>query len=227
VTFNRRLRHLGIGKPTAKSPQSLYWADCITSISGPHDGPLFCAHRLSLERHCSEPSPGALCRHFAPHTYAWAWRLLQTIPGIDEIGGALILIEIGDDMPRFGSPSRLASWTALCPGDHESAGKRKSGKTRHGNPIVRYLLWDAANAARENVGAPIWAPSCRCSTVTPGSRSAALSPTITGKGLKSLTSIAETMLASLWRSLLIRGFINTEFVGYHHESFLKELSPFE
>jgi transposase len=67
--------------------------------------------------------------------YAWAWRLLQTISGIDEIAAAMILIEIGDKMHRFGSPSRLASWAALCPGNNESAGKRKSGKTRHGNPI--------------------------------------------------------------------------------------------
>jgi len=80
--------------------------------------------------------------------YAWAWRLLQTIPGIDEIAAAMILIEIGDNVHRFGSPSRLASWAALCPGNNESAGKRKSGKTRHGNPILRYLLCEAANAAR-------------------------------------------------------------------------------
>jgi transposase len=80
--------------------------------------------------------------------YAWAWRLMQTIPGIDQITAALILIEIGDDLRRFGSASRLASWAALCPGNNESAGKRKSGKVRHGNPIVRYLLCEAANAAR-------------------------------------------------------------------------------
>src|ERR1700740_1696928 len=80
--------------------------------------------------------------------YAWAWRLPQTTPGIDEIAAAMILIEIGDNVHRFGSPSRLASWAALCPGNNESAGKRKSGKTRNGNPIVRYLLCEAANAAR-------------------------------------------------------------------------------
>jgi len=60
----------------------------------------------------------------------------------------MILIEIGDDPLRFGSAARLASWSALCPGNNESAGKRKSGKTRHGNPVVRYLLCEAANAAR-------------------------------------------------------------------------------
>jgi len=62
--------------------------------------------------------------------YAWAHRLLQTIPGIDQIAAATIIIEIGDDMARFGSPERLACWAALSPGNHESAGKRKSGRTR-------------------------------------------------------------------------------------------------
>jgi transposase len=84
----------------------------------------------------------------AMQPYAWAHALLQTIPGIDEIAGALILIEIGDDMARFGSPERLASWAALCPGNNESAGKRKSGRTRHGNNVIRYILCECANAAR-------------------------------------------------------------------------------
>jgi transposase len=56
--------------------------------------------------------------------YRWAWELLQTIPGIDAIAAALILVEIGTDMSRFGSADCLASWAALCPGNHESAGKR-------------------------------------------------------------------------------------------------------
>src|SRR5215472_4258900 len=73
----------------------------------------------------------------------------KLFPASTKFSAALILIEIGDDMRRFASPSRLASWTALCPGNHESAGKRKSGKIGHGNPIVRYMLCEAANAARK------------------------------------------------------------------------------
>lgn len=84
----------------------------------------------------------------AMQPYAWAHQLLQTIPGIDEIAAALILIEIGDDMSRFGSPERLSCWAALSPGNHESAGKRKSGRTRHGNSIIRFVLCECANAAR-------------------------------------------------------------------------------
>ena len=80
--------------------------------------------------------------------YAWAHDLLQTIPGIDRIAAALILIEIGDDMSRFGCARSLACWAALSPGNNESAGKRKSGRTGHGNCIVRYLLCECANAAR-------------------------------------------------------------------------------
>ena len=84
----------------------------------------------------------------AMQPYQWAFNLLQTIPGIDAIASAMILIEIGDDMSQFGDADRLASWAALCPGNNESAGKRKSGKTRKGNAIVRYILCECANAAR-------------------------------------------------------------------------------
>jgi transposase len=84
----------------------------------------------------------------AMQPYAWAHALLQTIPGIDAIAAALSLIEIGDDMARFGSPERLACWAALSPGNHESAGKRKSGRTRHGNNTIRHILCECANAAR-------------------------------------------------------------------------------
>ena len=76
-----------------------------------------------------------------------ALELLQTLPGIDTVGAALLLVEIGDDMSVFGSADRLASWTGLCPGNNESAGKRKSGRTRKGNPYVRRILCECAHAA--------------------------------------------------------------------------------
>ncbi len=73
--------------------------------------------------------------------------LLQTIPGVDLIGAAMLLIEIGTDMDAFGSPDRLASWVGVCPGNNESAGKRKSGHVRKGNLYVRRLLCEFAHAA--------------------------------------------------------------------------------
>lgn len=73
--------------------------------------------------------------------------LLQTIPGVDLIGAAMLLIEIGTDMEVFGSADRLASWVGVCPGNNESAGKRKSGHVRKGNLYVRRLLCEFAHAA--------------------------------------------------------------------------------
>ncbi len=76
-----------------------------------------------------------------------ALALLQTIPGVDLIGAAMLLIEIGTDMDAFGSADRLASWVGICPGNNESAGKRKSGHLRKGNLYVRRLLCEFAHAA--------------------------------------------------------------------------------
>jgi transposase len=77
-----------------------------------------------------------------------ALALLQTLPGIDLIGAAMLLVEIGTDMDVFGSPDRLASWVGVCPGNNESAGKRKSGRAGKGNPYVRRLLCEFAHSAR-------------------------------------------------------------------------------
>ena len=75
------------------------------------------------------------------------WKLLQTLPGVSEMSAASILAEIGDDMGQFGGISEMASWAGLCPGNNESAGKRKSGRTRKGNKAIRSLLCEVANAA--------------------------------------------------------------------------------
>lgn len=72
---------------------------------------------------------------------------LQTIPGIGPRVAQTILSEIGADMSRFPSPAHLASWAGLCPGHHESAGKRQSGRTRKGSPWLRTSLAEAAQAA--------------------------------------------------------------------------------
>jgi transposase len=73
--------------------------------------------------------------------------LLQTLPGVDQIGAAMLLVEIGADMSAFSSAERLASWVGICPGNNESAGKRKSGRIRKGNAWVRRLLCEFAQAA--------------------------------------------------------------------------------
>lgn len=70
--------------------------------------------------------------------------LLLTAPGIGRRTAETVIAEIGVDMTRFPSGAHLASWAGLCPGNQESAGKRKSGRTRYGNPWLRGALIEAA-----------------------------------------------------------------------------------
>jgi transposase len=73
--------------------------------------------------------------------------LLLTIPGVDRRTAEVVLAEIGPDMGRFPSSAHLASWAGVCPGNHESAGKHYSGRTRKGSKWLRTALVQAANAA--------------------------------------------------------------------------------
>lgn len=70
-----------------------------------------------------------------------------TIPGVDETTASILAAEIGVNMDQFPSAGHLASWAGLCPGNNESAGKRRSGKTRQGNVWLRRALCQAAWAA--------------------------------------------------------------------------------
>lgn len=71
---------------------------------------------------------------------------LQTIPGIGANAAAAIVAEIGTDMSVFPSPKHLASWTGVCPGNHQSAGKRLSGKSTQGNKWLRAILGEVVCA---------------------------------------------------------------------------------
>lgn len=72
---------------------------------------------------------------------------LDTIPGVDRRTAEVLLAEIGADMARFPTAGHLASWAGMCPGNHESAGKRKGGKTRKGSKWLRRALVQAAHGA--------------------------------------------------------------------------------
>jgi transposase len=72
---------------------------------------------------------------------------LTTIPGVGRRTAETLLAEVGADMTRFASARHLASWAGMCPGNHESAGKRMSGRTRKGSPWLRRTLVDAAHGA--------------------------------------------------------------------------------
>jgi transposase len=72
---------------------------------------------------------------------------LDTIPGINRRTAQVLLAELGTDLGAFPSARHLASWAGLCPGNHESAGKRQSGRTRKGNGWLRQTLMEAAHGA--------------------------------------------------------------------------------
>jgi transposase len=74
-------------------------------------------------------------------------RLLQTIPGVGERVAEVIVSEIGTDMSRFPTHKHLSSWAGMCPGNNESAGKRKTGKTTKGSNYLRAALTQTAWAA--------------------------------------------------------------------------------
>jgi transposase len=72
---------------------------------------------------------------------------LDSIPGVGRRTAEVLVAEIGTDMGRFATAAHLASWAGMCPGNDESAGKRRSGKTRPGSPWLRQALVEAAQAA--------------------------------------------------------------------------------
>jgi transposase len=84
-------------------------------------------------------------RRLAPYEAAIA--LLCSIAGVRRRVAEVVLAEIGADMSRFADARHLCSWAAICPGNHESAGKRRSGRLRHGNRRLRAALLQAAWAA--------------------------------------------------------------------------------
>ena len=77
---------------------------------------------------------------------------LETVPGIGRRTAEVLAAEIGLDMSHFPSAAHLASWAGMCPGNQESAGKRKTGKTRKGSKWLRRALVQAAQAAARKKG---------------------------------------------------------------------------
>jgi transposase len=86
------------------------------------------------------------------HPFEEAIVLLDTIPGVARQTAEVIVAEIGIDMSRFPTADHLASWAGVAPGNNESGGKRRSGKTRKGNQHLRTALVQAANAAARTRG---------------------------------------------------------------------------
>jgi len=78
--------------------------------------------------------------------FAAAVDRLDTIPGVGRRTAEILVAEMGLDMGRFPTAGHLASWAGMCPGNNESAGKRKTGKTRKGDKWLRAALIETAHA---------------------------------------------------------------------------------
>ncbi|MGE5125999.1 MAG: IS110 family transposase, partial [Betaproteobacteria bacterium] len=102
------------------------------------------AHVEHLDRAISECSVRI---EAAMRPFSQAAIQIQTVTGVGRRTAESVVAEIGVDMSRFPSPAQLASWTAICPGNNESAGKRKSGRMRKGNVWLKSALIEAAWAA--------------------------------------------------------------------------------
>ena len=84
--------------------------------------------------------------------YAEALAAIDQIPGVGTRSAQVILAEIGMDMSRFPSAEHLCSWAGIAPGNHQSAGKRKSGKTNKGNKTLKSMLIQCAKSAKRVKG---------------------------------------------------------------------------
>ena len=142
--------------------------------------------------------------------------LIQTIPGINNVSSSAIIAEIGADMSRFPDEKHLSSWAAICPGNNESAGKKKNGRTRRGNNYLKGILTECA-----------WAASKTKDT----SYSAYYHRMVRKKGKnRALVALAHKMLIDIYRVLksgnpyVDKGIeINTEMDKKRVHSMIKQL----
>ena len=120
--------------------------------------------------------------------FARQLKRLVTIPGVGQTTAEVIIAETGADMSRFHTAKHLASWAGVCPGHHESAGKRKSGRTRHGNRWLGGALGIAAMAASRTKD-----------TTYLGARYQRLVPRLGKK--KAIVALEHSMLTAIWHML--------------------------
>ena len=114
-------------------------------------------------------------------------RLLTTMPGMNDLTAHVVLAEIGVDMARFPSPGHLLSWATLCPRNDESAGKRRSTRTRKGSPWLKTALVTAAWAAVRVKGSYLQAQFLRL-RARRGAK-------------KAILAVAASMLTAIWHML--------------------------
>ena len=119
-------------------------------------------HRFLLKQHLAhvdflakqiETFDDAIRKKLSP--YETQFNDIQSVTGVKDISAASVIAEIGVNMSKFPDEAHLSSWAAICPGNNESAGKKKSGKTRRGNNYLKATLTESAWAASRTKGAAL------------------------------------------------------------------------
>lgn len=128
------------------SREELFEALCTEQFSAGHG---FVAEKIMLHIEQIEQRIARMDQYLLEGLKAWQphLNLLQTMPGIDIQGAAMLLVEIGADMTVFGSVERLASWVGICPGNSESAASARAGVSVAATPGVCRRLCEFAQAA--------------------------------------------------------------------------------
>ncbi len=133
-------------------------------------------------------------------------RRLDAVPGVGRSAAEAILSEIGLDMERFGSSGRLSAWAGVAPGNHESGGKRLSGRVRQGNQALRRILVQCAHAAARTKGTYLWSLYHRLAA---------------RRGKKrAILAVAHSILVSIYHMLLR----NESYTELGHD-YLDQLKP--
>jgi transposase len=128
--------------------------------------------------------------------------LLRTVPGVSDRGAVAILAEIGPEMSRFPTAAHLASWSGICPGHHQSAGRLGSTSTRPGNAHLQAALGNAAMGAARTKGCYLQFRYRRHA-----SRSTAL---------KGLVATEHAIITSIWHMLSTAAPYNDLGADYYH-----------
>ena len=139
-----KLAELAKGK---MRPKMAALAEALSGHFGAHHA--VACRRILAHLDFLDASIGALTEQIDARTAAFApvYASLLPVPGLDRLTIDVIIAETGADMARFPSAGDLASWVGVCPGSHESAGKRRRVATTAGNQWLRRALVESARAA--------------------------------------------------------------------------------
>jgi transposase len=140
----QQLASMAKGRLKEKRPQLM---EALSGRLQPHQSFLIAEHLAQIDylEGAIERLSGQIEERLRPFEQQIAW--LDTIPGVNRRTTEVLWAETGGDMSRFASARHLASWAGMCPGNNESAGKRRTGRTRKGSPWLRHCLIEAAHGA--------------------------------------------------------------------------------